>query len=65
MATRNTITKRHSPASFRIAHLFRDPVLQRVFATAEKDPGTAPALPAPAPRTLDGGAAVARILEDA
>jgi hypothetical protein len=62
MANRNRTTNRPVPEqTFRVSHLFRDPVLRAVFAAGERDSGAAPVMSAPRPRTLDGGAA--RILE--
>ena len=61
---KNTTNPSASEPVYRIAHLFRDPVLRAVFAAAEKDDGAALALPKPTPRTLDGGAA-RRVLETA
>jgi hypothetical protein len=50
-----------SEPTFRISHLFRDPVLRALFAAGERDSGAAPVMSDPRPRSLDGGAA--RLLE--
>ena len=64
MATIQNITPAavREPA-FRVAHLFRDPILRAVFAAAERDSGAAFVIAEPRPPVLAGGAA--RVLEDA
>jgi hypothetical protein len=62
MANRNRTTNLSTPEpTFRVSHLFRDPVLRKVFAAGERDSGAAPVVSDPRPRSLDGGAA--RLLE--
>lgn len=63
MATRKHSTNPSSSEPvYRIAHLFRDPVLKSVFAAAERDNGAAFAVADPRPPVLTGGASV-RIVE--
>jgi hypothetical protein len=55
MADRNRTTNPSAPEqTFRISHLFRDPVLRAVFAAGERDSGAAPVTSNPRPRSLDG-----------
>ena len=64
MANRNRTTAHLAPEpTFRVSHLFRDPVLRAVFDAVERDSGAAPVMNDPRPRSLDGGAA--RLLENA
>jgi hypothetical protein len=66
MAKRDLLRIPSAPEqTFRIFHLFRDPVLRAVFAAGERDSGAAPVVSDPRPRSLDGGAARARLLEHA
>jgi hypothetical protein len=58
MANRKRTTNHSVPEpTFRISHLFRDPVLRAVFAAGERDSGAAPVMSDPRPRSLNGGAA--------
>jgi hypothetical protein len=62
MARANRTTNPSAPEpTFRISHLFRDPILRAVFAAGERDSGAAPVMSDPRPCSFDGGAA--RLLE--
>jgi len=56
------LTVRASATALPISQLFRDPVLRRIFAAAERDLGAAPAIVEHGPRPRVDGDAI-RVLE--